>query len=319
MEIKIKPITQNKFKNSISNEDLEVINGYLAEVNERSYGAYKNQKGAIIEAIDTINRPISMINMVDVKGYLKNHLDTKIGLNFKTKKTYRSYLNSFFIYYQGILLEKGIVYQNPVPPKNLVKFTEDSNAYKKVSEQEGEVFTKEYLLDLLERTKKISLRDFVFFGIEIACGMRISECVSIKIENINLNECFIETGFEKEARKSKKGLLFFFPNNFKPYLELYMTTRKKQSIWLFPGRTSHILKGGMYSYCKEKYNLTSFHSFRRTLITNYIKNGCDLLISEMLMNHKPSSVEGAHYVKLNPKERRPFYDKFFPYKEFFCF
>jgi integrase len=94
---------------------------------------------------------------------------------------------------------------------------------------------------------------------------------------------------------------------------------KKKSIWLFPGTDGHLTESGLYTSFNKKYSITSFHAFRRTLITNYIKNGADLLISEMLMNHAPSSVEGEHYVKLSMKEKRVFFEKLFPYTDFFCF
>ena len=59
----------------------------------------------------------------------------------------------------------------------------------------------------------------------------------------------------------------------------------------------------------------TWHTFRRSRITEMSKMGCSTSISELLLNHIPSSVEGKHYIKLSVREKRKFYDKYDPYKK----
>jgi len=302
----------------ISPEDLSILGNYLSEVEKRSHGACLNQKGKILKCLNYLKKPIMEITMIDIVDYFKCDIDIS-DLKLNSKESHRSYLKSFFYYVQSILLDQGIVYNTPVPIQKVYNFTKRTNDFKKISEQEEDVFSIKELQEILDQSKINRYRDFIMYGIVISTGMRISECLTIKIENINLTECYIETGMEKDARKSDKALLFFFPRGFKPYLENYLLVLGKKNGWLFPGRNNlPISKTGLRKYCNKHYRVkyTKFHAFRRTLITRRMKDkGCDLLISEMLMNHAPSSVEGKHYVKLSIKEKREYYDKNFPFND----
>jgi integrase len=159
------------------------------------------------------------------------------------------------------------------------------------------------------------------FGILIATGMRISEALTIKIGNINIEHRFIDTGLVKGARKSTlnsdEGLLFFIPEDFVTYIKNYLYLLDDKSKWLIPGAKEHLTTSAFYNTTKYNYpkKFARFHTFRRTLITNRVKKmGCPLWISEGLMNHAPSSVEGQSYIELELHEKRELYDKYFPYK-----
>jgi integrase len=309
-------VTQTKleFIYNISNYDRDIIERYLNEVKKRSEGAARNHKSAIYECLNYINKPIEAITMIDIKQFFDNVLDKK-DVKLSSKEVRRSYLSSFFYHIQSEMLERQIDYRNPVPIKKVYRFTKKEKDFIKVSEKQEEIYTNKELGDILREIKKKSYRDFMLVGILISTGMRLSEALTIKIENINLKERYIETGFEMNARKSNKALLFFFPEGFKIYLETYLNHLDKKSVWLFPGNTTHLQTQSWYIRLKKVYNgkYTKNHKFRKTLITNRIKMGCPLLISEMLINHKSSSVEGKHYIKLSIPEKRNYYDKYFPY------
>jgi len=305
-----------EFTYTIGPNDFSIVEGYLKEVAKRSIGAYRNQKSRILRTLNHLNKPLQEITMIDIKEYFDRVIDID-DIKLSSKETHRSYLKSFFYYVQAYFLDQNITFQNPVPITKVYKFTKKNKDFKKVSEQDGEIYTETELQEILNQAKLQGFRDFILYGIITATGMRISEALTIRIENINLEERYIETGFEMDARKSDKGLLFFFPKGFKPYLEKYLLYLNKEQGWLFKGTKTHLTTPGWRNRCKkyyeEKYSL--FHTFRRTMITRRIKDmNCDLLISEMLMNHAPSSVEGKHYLKLSIQEKREYYDKYFPYK-----
>jgi len=310
-------ITKEDFDYPIEKYDLEIVNGYLDKVKKRSNGSYRNNKGALRRCLNYIKKEIPKITMLDVKRFLENDIDKDTKLSLDSKENYRSYIKSFFYYVQSMLLSENIDFRNPTPINKVFEFTQKESDIKKISESKGDIYTDKELIDILELSKKhdSTRRDFIIFGILISTGMRISEALTIKLENINLKERYIETGFVMDARKSKKGLLFFIRENFKPYLERYINYLGNKSIWLFPGNNTHLLPKSFYNYSINNYGneYARFHTFRRTMITNLVKNNCPLLISEMLMNHKASSVEGEHYVKLSIKEKRDLYDKYFPY------
>ncbi|MHA1150376.1 MAG: tyrosine-type recombinase/integrase [Promethearchaeota archaeon] len=329
-EVKDKSLlTENEFVYYISPSDFKIVKEYLHEVYKRSEGACRNQKRFVRGCLNYIRKDLEAITMPDVKDYLENEIDNR-RLKLNSKETCRSYLKSFFFYVQARFLINNINFINPVPIKKVFQFDKHEQDFKKITDEEEDIFSKKELLNILELSKKHKFRDFIFFCILIVTGMRLSECLTIKIENISLKRRFIQTGFVKDARKSDKALLFFFPKNFAPFLEKYIRILNGSSLWLFPGKTSYWQKSSWYNYIAKTYGIevqlgdkknyyskyTKSHSFRRTLITRRLKNGCPLLISEMLMNHKSSSVEGMHYFRLSIRGKRDYYDKWFPYYDF---
>ena len=189
-------------------------------------------------------------------------------------------------------------YNNPVPNGDVYEFTQLNNDIKNQSEidEDEEIFTDQELLDLLKKAKARNLRDFILFSLLTVNGARISEILSIKIKNINLQENYFETGFEKGARKTtsiiKRSLVFFIPKRFVPYLEKYIHFIGEEQEWLFPGRKSFYKYRSFSEYVKINYGseYNKFHKFRRTLITKRVKMfECPLWISEGSMNHVSSS------------------------------
>ena len=175
---------------------------------------------------------LKKISMIDIKNYFDNVIDVRIKkksekpIGRDSKEVYRSYLSSFFDYVIGRFLQINIEYRNPVPNKRIYKFNLQKSDIRKHSDINDEIFTEQELLDILEASKKKNLRDFILFSLLIIDGARISEILTIKIEDVHLEERYFETGFEKNARKStrfsNKSLIFFFPEKFRPYLEQYI-------------------------------------------------------------------------------------------------
>jgi len=310
--IKAKSELREELRNQ---ENLEFLEDYLKESRKVSRMVFNNQKSILLRCLNHINKSIKEISMLDIRDFLMNDID-KRDIKLDTKETYRSYLISFFAYIQKIELNKNNIFNNPVPSRKILAFTKYESDFKRISEEEDEIFTHEELLELLKMAKKEDYRDFIIFSLLTVDGMRINECLSIKTQDINLKERYIETGFEEGARKSNKGLIFFIPKRFVPFLEKYLINIGN-SKWLFPGRRTHYTYDSFRKTTKSRYKKSiKFHTFRDTLITNRIKMGCPLTISEVLMNHKSTSVEGEHYLKLKISGKREFYDKYFPYSNF---
>ncbi len=309
--------------------EYEIIKDYLNEVFKRSTLSYKNQKYIILNLLNYLNKDLEDISMIDIKKYFEEIIDKRINrrnnkpIRIDSKESYRSYLISFFDYVIGRFLQIKKEIRNPVPNRRIYNFTRLESDIQKQSDIKVEIFTDEELMEILEASKKKSLRDFILFSLLIIDGARISELLTIKIENINLEQRYFDTGLEKNAQKStyksRKGLIFFFPKRFKPYLEKYINYIGKENIWLFPGKTDHYTYSGFRNHVKlnsnydDKYRL--FHKFRSTLISNrLIRINCPLWISEGLTNHTISdSTQIKHYARFSIKQKRDLYDEYFPY------
>lgn len=300
--------TLNYFLNP---SDLEIIEDCLEEKKKKSDKTYYNVKSKVYDCLNYIQKPLSEIKTKDIKEYFK-YLDS-LYIKFVSKETYRSRLKAFFEYVEDRLDEEGIEIRNPIPSKRVFSFSKSELDFK---EDETVPFSMEELKEILELSKKGKFRDFIIFGLLISCGMRVSECLSIRIENIDIEERTIKTGMVKNARKSNKLLTFFIPKNFAKYLEHYIIIENRTSGFLFQGKTSHLGYTGFYTRTMRNYlqKYCEFHRFRKTLITNRIKMGCELWKSEGLTNHKVSdSTQRKYYIKLTDSEKRDLYDLYNPY------
>lgn len=308
-------ITESEIIFTQDSDDFKIVRDYLSEVEKRSHQEYLNQKMIIKDCINTIEKEINKINMIDIKSYLEDYIDKK-DIQTNSKESYRSYLNSFFDYVLYIELSRNRIFHNPVPNKKIYKFSRKSTDFKKISEEDDKIYTKQEIKEILVNAKKRDERDFIFFLIITVTGMRYSETLTIRIENINLTKRFIETGFVKDARKSNKALLFFIPKNTVPYLEKYIiNSGNRMDGWLFMGMKGNPLtKGALRDTTTNRYGKTfKFHTFRSSLITYREINGCPRYINEVLNNHTPTSTQGKHYVKKPIEVKRDDYDKYFPY------
>jgi len=269
-----------------------------------------------------------------VKNYFQDILDKK-EVKMKTKEARRSHLTSFFYYVQSLLLSENIEFRNPVPNQRVFQFTKKYDDIRKQSEIKTQILTDEQLERILDYSKKNLMKKyFIEFGLLISTGARHSEIRSIRLKNINLPERYLETGFEKDARKSTlksdEGLLFFFPDKFRTYLKNYIYTLKRDEEWLFPAiksdnSYSFLASGSLYYTKKKIENALGFkfklHKFRNTIINNrLIKMRCPLWLSEALTNHKISnSTQIKHYASLTIEQKRNLYDEYFPYYDFSYF
>jgi integrase/recombinase XerD len=316
----LKLLEKTYFTYDISDYDYNLFKGFLEEKFKISKNTYESHKYNVIECLNYIKKPIEEIDIVDIAKYLTNVINKK-DIQITTKNAYRYNISSFFQYVQQqFLTKREEAYHNPVPSKDVFKFTK-SNKIKRKPEKE-EKFTKKELLTILDNSKKREFRDFIIFAILIATGMRIGECLSIRVNQIDLERRLLDTGFDKGARKSTKtsgeSIRFFLPKGLIRYLKKYLYMIKGDK-WLVSGREKYLTPSGFRSTSKERYpkKFSKFHKYRKTLITNRVKKmECPLWISEGLMNHVPSSVEGRAYIKLSIPEKRELYDKYFPYKAF---
>ncbi|MFX1499970.1 MAG: tyrosine-type recombinase/integrase [Promethearchaeota archaeon] len=316
----------------LSKENALYVNSHLNEIKKRSDYAYRNHKSVLKNLFENIDKPILKITKLDIKKYFDEVLDPRDDIKADSKETMRANLRSFFYHVESLLLDQDINYNNPVPSKKVYKFTKRNTDIIKRSEKNAKLLTKNQLLEILDYAKKNftknNKRMFIYFGLCICSGAREMEIATIKIADVNIEERYFETGFEKNARKStkhiKEGLLFFFPVNFTSYLKNYVLKLKNEGeIWLFPstkGIESHMTNSTPEYYYKKLRKALGFHFsmhwFRHSLITYLKKNSCSRENREMLLNHVPLRIQAKHYEHEEITEKRAIYDKYFPYYEF---
>ena len=312
--------------------DKELVERFLIEKEKRSKGTRYNTKSTIRKFLKLVKKPIIEIDYQDIKKYLDSIDKKKITIG--TKNAYRQYVRSFITYCHDVYQLEGITDFKAVMPSKLISdFTKRGDDLEKAEDGNSEILEndeiEQILIHIMENRKyknrRKQLRDFLLFAIAITTGARISEIRTIRREDIHLTKRYFESGFIKGAMKTtgnesrKTALLFFLPKSLIYYIEEYMNLF--DSKWLFPTRTnnrlsySYIHKNILEKIRKELGFFFTWHTFRRSLISK--RDDMDILphISELLVNHQFSSVEGKSYIKKSLSEKRSLYDEFYPYSE----
>jgi site-specific recombinase XerD len=186
------------------------------------------------------------------------------------------------------------------------------------------------ILQILAHAKKVHRKMYVLLVLLVHNGMRISELVSIKLSNVNLEERLLVTGLEKEHAK-ESICYYFIPAKFVIYLSNYIAELKveyKDPIFLFPGSDSqrHLTitnaARNIAKYCnlllvQNKIALCNAnpHSFRHALNYERLKLGCNDSLLAILLNQVPKGSNAIYYlemVKNNINIRKEFWEKFTP-------
>ncbi|WP_371805459.1 tyrosine-type recombinase/integrase [Candidatus Lokiarchaeum ossiferum] len=257
------------------------------------------------------------LTRIEADNFL-NYLDeTKI--KEKTKKNYLIMLYTFFDEVEEYYRSKGIQYMNPFPKAKYYQFSRDRSLSldEKEKKKIEKYLTVDQLLEILRGFYDAFYDKFIMILIMVMTGLRVSEVVSIRRENVRIDERYLFTGTEMNARKSGE-IYAVFPkvvaNLLFDYLE-WIKQRDPTSVWLFPFENDNHHRAQCLRYHLKKLNFgykINNHMFRRSIMTYWHRNEVPLEIIEQLSNHKPSSVSFQSYIQVTLDERRKKYDESFP-------
>ena len=224
----------------------------------------------------------SSIHLVDrtaIQFYLSKISQTKISAITLSRKL--ASIKSFYRY----LVEQEIINNNitkgigfPKIPKKLPSF---------LSEKEIEK-----LMEMPEIHSKNPIKDQLILELLYSSGMRISELVEIKLENIRIEEGLIRV--MGKGNVERQVILGSFA---KKALKIYLkNTTKNNAIFLFPNerknsKTGHISVRKTFNDIKKLLMLAtgndalSPHSIRHSTATHLLENGTDLMSVKEIMGH----------------------------------
>jgi integrase len=322
----------------ISIDNKKFIEEYLIRVSKRSYKTARAQKIVIEKSIEYIDKPIHLINKQDVLDFIQEKIENNSNLSLVSKETYIRNLKAFF---DSMVFLNQLEY-NPVPSIKMLKQQGLLNqnelkgkAENPFKEDELDIYKREELLEILQLSRGKKLTDFIIFGLLISTGARISEILTIRTNHVDLERSMIYTGEVNGARKSTLtnrnnkgpiGIFFCFPENFGHYIKQFIQIKgRKNDEFLFQGTKFDDVAKEFLPYpdttfrtnVKYRYGSkwTTFHKFRRTVITCRVKDKkCPLEISKLLVNHKTTDIEMNHYIKLTLEDRINLYKTYFPFE-----
>ena len=277
------------------------------------------RKRASIETVDSYGRDISLLmDFIESEGiggielcesskiedFIRRCRDN--GESRRTILRRVSGIRTFFDYLQ----QTGRIAQSPVagirlssPPKSLPK-----------------VIPEEQMKKLLEMGKhggKYQRRTGMLIELMYATGARISEAVSLRLENLLLDTdtpaILIREG--KGGKPRISPLTKQTAENLSEYLDEVrpLILEGVPSPWVFPTRTGKpVARQTAWADIKQLGKLAGLaeklhpHVLRHTCATHLLENGCDLRTVQLLLNHSDISSTEIYTHVLEERKRSVF-------------
>ena len=212
------------------------------------------------------NRPLTTLTNRDVELFLEDYY-IKQNFSISTQRQFTSAMKLF------------VVYRPEIPIQNL-ELTRP-----KKSNHLPAVLSQEEVLDLLRCTQNLKHR--VIVGILYSCGLRISELINLKLEDIDVDRKQLIV----KNSKGRKDRFVSLADSFLPLLANYYFSYKPK-VYFVEGSL-----GGKYSAesvrqfikrnCKTAHikKAVTPHTLRHSYATHLLENGVDLRHIQSLLGH----------------------------------
>jgi integrase/recombinase XerD len=255
----------------------------LRNFSEKTISSYKfhNQK-----FLDFSNKQPDEITEDDIKSYLAHLISDKKLKPASVNLT----MCTLRFFYEKIL------------EKDIFKKIDSIKLEKKIPT----VLTKEEIKQLLSSIK--NRKHKLLIELMYSSGLRVSEAVSIKIDDLNLNE-----KIGKVVGKGRKDRLIILSNTLIDHVERYQKYREKKNInseFLFPSNKDkskpitvrQAQKIINRTAEKAKLNKRVFcHALRSSFATHLLESGTDIRIIQELLGHS-SIATTQRYTKVSTKQ-----------------
>lgn len=256
---------------------------YLQAERGLSGNTVESYKNDVISFLKKTKKNIKDINREDIKEYL-NSLDSS---NFSTATVARktSSLRMFFLFHLG----EGLIEQTPM--NNIQAPKTEKRLPKVLSTNE---VTK--LIESVNGYFKYSIRDKAILELLYGCGLRVSELLNLRKEDIFLKEEFIRVkGKGSKERiiplgsKAKEAIIEYLTGQ-RPALDkknsafLFLTRRgnKLSRMGLWKRFQQYLAKSGITKNCTP-------HTLRHSFATHLLERGASLRTVQLLLGHSDIS------------------------------
>ncbi len=175
------------------------------------------------------------------------------------------------------------------------------------------------LLNTPDTSKPVGERDAAMLELLYAAGLRVSELVNLKLQNINLEAGFVRV-FGKGAKErvvpiglpAKTKIAFYIENARKAAL------KNKPSPYLFIARAGKpITRQGFWKLLRryadqaQIHKKISPHSLRHSFATHLLEGGADLRAVQVMLGHVDISTTQI-YTHVTRKHLKDLHQKFHP-------
>jgi len=241
-------------------KEFEAFLEYIIVTKALSKNTIKAYESDLKQMEEKAKKPLIELDNAEVLKLLL-HVDNKHSLNRKL-----STLNAFFNFcHKSHFSEDKLSFRLSKVPSKLPQFLE----YKEV--QNG--------LSLIDKEKVIGLRDYALILMLYATGMRISEMLALKLDDI-------ESGWirVREAKGDKERMIPVAPQALDAmdnYINALAVDRDR--IWL-NYQNKPLSRISAFKICKKYLNVSP-HVLRHSYATALIVGGADLRVVQELLGH----------------------------------
>lgn len=275
----------------------------LRNSSKHTLRAYKRDLLDFYEYIKKNNFDYKNISRNSLRGFLIELREK--GLDKRSISRKISSIRSFYKF----LLKDGAIEKNPLVSLELPKIDKKLPTF----------LTEEEVIKLINAPNEktlIGFRDKLILIFLYSTGMRVSEIVSLKVSQLDLNKGeVIITG------KGKKDRVIFLTEELKELINEYLNRRKKNSNVLFINRNGKPLTDKGIRLLVEKYakkvvpyKKVTPHTLRHTFATHLLTNGADLRVVQELLGHTKLSTTQI-YTHLTKENLKKIYDNFHPHSK----
>ena len=220
-------------------------------------------------------------DVLDYTEKLRDGSIAKVKISNSTYSRNLSALRSFYKY----LIDIDYVSDNPfkqIKKVHVEKHLPDVLTFSQI----------ELILNSFDLDKPIELRNRCIIEIIYACGLRISECCGLLINNVNLKDCYLTV----IGKGNKERLVPFYPNlsiELERYINEYRSIFDRDSPYLFvSNRGTKLTPRAIQKMLDETrikvglpFNLHP-HMLRHSFATHLLDNGADLRSVQELLGHE---------------------------------
>jgi integrase/recombinase XerD len=254
----------------ISKENREALEKYRQMLALKSYSAstirtYTNEFAQFLNTIK--GKPATGFTTARIKDYMQ-YCSEKLKLS---ENTLHSRMNALKFYFEQVLGREKFFWEIPRPKKREIL---------------PKVISKERIADLINSIENLKHRTIIM--LTYACGLRVSEVVSLKVKHIDGQR---KTVFIEKAKGKKDRVASLSPNMLIMLREYYKQYQPKD--YLFEGQfeNEHLSERSMQQViqkAKMKAGIKqdgSMHMLRHSFATHLLDKGIDVVFIQKLLGH----------------------------------
>lgn len=262
-----------------------LLNGYIESLLIERHASlatrdsYKRETACFFSYVEANGYDVSSINTEQIKNYLIYRSDTN-KVSSRTMSKVITVLRSFFTYLQNERIRKD-------NPTELLPKNKPDKTLPKVIDK----FEVNRLLDVIDTSDALGLRDRAMLELIYSCGLRASECCNLK------TNCY----YSKEHKivvigKGDKQRMIPVGEQACELLEEYLKTARKEillknkSPYIFACSDGKPVSRQALWYRLKKYAQKAgidmkVHTLRHSFATHMLQGGADLRSVQELLGH----------------------------------